>query len=68
MPGADAMNRLKTLDAKIKSTRDGMKEHMAKEKKVRKGQCRYASVDEGIYVSVLSHPCHASQGLLCCVW
>jgi len=32
MPGADAMNQLKSLDAKIKKTRQGMKDHMAKEK------------------------------------
>jgi len=34
MPGADAMNQLKTLDAKIKATRQGMKDHLAKEKLV----------------------------------
>lgn len=56
MPGADAIKRLMTLDAKIKKTRAGMKEHMAKEEEVRKWQCSYmdvcASVVEWICVPV----------------
>jgi len=33
-PGGDAIDRLKTLDAKIHAAREGIKEHEAKEKMV----------------------------------
>jgi hypothetical protein len=35
IPGADAMQRLKTIDSKLQATHDGLKQHLALEKKVR---------------------------------
>ena len=38
--GADAMEQVKKLDAKLKKAHAGLRDHLALEKKVRKCRCR----------------------------